>query len=130
MKCISLKQPYAEMLAIGKKIVECRKWCTKFRGDFLIHASKNVDIKSCNYYNIDKNSIIKGAIIGKANLYDVKKYSNYKDFLLDADKHLSISIPDDKIIYGFLIKDAAKLEQMIPYKGKLGFFDVNLLYNF
>ena len=126
MKCISLKQPYAEMLAVGKKIIECRKWCTKFRGDFLIHASKNVDIKSCNYYNIDENSIIKGAIIGKANLYDVKKYLNYKDFLLDANKHLSIGIPDDKTIYVFLIKDAAKLEQMIPYKGKLGFFDVNL----
>jgi hypothetical protein len=54
MKCISLKQPYAEMLTMGKKIVECRKWSTKFRGDFLIHASRNVDIESCNYYNIDK----------------------------------------------------------------------------
>jgi hypothetical protein len=126
MKCISLKQPYAEMLTMGKKIVECRKWSTKFRGDFLIHASKNVDIKSCNYYNIDKNSIIKGAIIGKANLYDVNKYSNHEDFLFDADKHFSIGIPDDKTIYGFLIKDAARLEQTIPYKGKLGFFDVNL----
>ena len=36
MKCLSLKQPFAELLAIGEKIVELRKWNTKFRANFLI----------------------------------------------------------------------------------------------
>jgi hypothetical protein len=125
MKCISLKQPYAEMLAKGKKIIECRRWCTRFRGDFLIHASKNVDVKSCKYHNIDKNVIITGAIIGRANLYGIKKYLCLEDFLLDKDKHFSINNTTNKITYGFLIKDAIKFIQPIPYKGKLGFFDVD-----
>jgi hypothetical protein len=125
MKCISLKQPYAEMLAIGKKIIECRRWCTGFRGDFLIHASKNVDVKSCEYYNKDKNAFITGAIIGKANLYDIKKYLYLEDFLLDKEKHFSIHDTNNKIVYGFLIKDAIKFNQPIPYKGKLGFFNVD-----
>ena len=40
MKCLSLKQPFADLLALGKKTIELRKWNTKFRGEFLFHASK------------------------------------------------------------------------------------------
>ena len=47
MKCLSLKQPFANLLALGEKTVELRKWNTKFRGKFLIHASKNMDIEVC-----------------------------------------------------------------------------------
>jgi hypothetical protein len=43
MKCLSLKQPFAELLVSGKKTVELRKWNTKFRGKFLIHVSKKID---------------------------------------------------------------------------------------
>ncbi len=43
MKCLSLKQPYAELLVSGKKTIELRNWNTYFRGKFLIHASKNID---------------------------------------------------------------------------------------
>jgi hypothetical protein len=127
MKCISLKQPYADMLANGKKLIECRKWYTKFRGDFLIHASKTIDVKSCEYYKININDVARGSIIGKAKLYDVKKYLNYKEYLVDKDKHFSLSPYANKIIYGFLIKDAIKFKRIIPYKGKLGFFEVNEL---
>ena len=124
MKCISLRQPYAEMLAIEKKLIECRKWNTKFRGDFLIHVSKTIDVKACEYYNINGNDIARGFIIDKAKLYDVKKYLNYKEYFLDKDKHFSLN-PYNKIIYGFIIKDAIKFKLSIPYKGKLGFFEVN-----
>ncbi len=125
MKCISLKQPYAELLASGKKTIETRGWSTKFRGSFLIHASKTVDVEACKYYEIDTDKIAKGAIIGKAVIYDVKKYLNNKEFSLDKNKHLSLKkLVNNKNMYGFLIKDAIKLEDAVPYLGKIGFFDV------
>jgi hypothetical protein len=127
LKCISLKQPYAEMLVIGKKIIECRRWNTKFRGNFLIHASKTIDKNVCEYYDIKVDDLERGSIIGKANLYDVKEYLNYQEFILDKDKHFSLSPNTDRIIYGFLVKDAVKIKKSIPYKGKLGFFEVNKL---
>jgi len=40
MKCFSLKQPYADLIVFGEKIIELRKRNTKFRGEFLFHASK------------------------------------------------------------------------------------------
>lgn len=125
MKCLSLKQPYAILLACGKKTIESRRWNTRFRGDFLIHASKNVEIRSCEYYGLNFKTLEKGAIIGKATLYDVKKYPNNFEYELDYKKHLSLK-KIDKIAYGFLIKNATKFNRVIPYQGKLGFFDVYL----
>ena len=40
MKCLSVCQPFAELIVQGKKTIELRKWNTKFRGEFLIHAAK------------------------------------------------------------------------------------------
>ena len=88
MKCLSIKQPYAELLVSGKKTIELRTWNTKFRGEFLIHASKKIDKKVVKGITIDANSIITGAIIGKAILYDVKFYENRNLFLKDRYKHL------------------------------------------
>jgi hypothetical protein len=43
MKCLSLRQPFAELLVSGKKTIELRKWNTNLGGKFLIHTSKNED---------------------------------------------------------------------------------------
>ncbi|MDQ6724098.1 MAG: ASCH domain-containing protein [Thermoproteota archaeon] len=120
-----MKQPYAELLVTGKKTIESRRWCTTFRGDFYIHASKNIDIKACEYFKINIDTVTKGSIIGKANIYDVKKYQNNEEFILDKNKHLSLMKNNNRIIYGYLIKDALKFKNSIPYLGKLGFFEVN-----
>ena len=40
MKAISLKQPWASMIANGSKTIETRTWPTKYRGDLLIVASR------------------------------------------------------------------------------------------
>jgi hypothetical protein len=104
-KCLSLKQPYAELLATGRKTIELRTWSTKFRGEFLVHASKKIDVKACERLKIDPHSLVTGTIIGKATLYDVKAYANRESFIRDRKKHLA----DVKHIdprYGFMIKDA------------------------
>lgn len=40
MKCISLWQPFASLIACGAKIHETRHWATSYRGPLLIHAAK------------------------------------------------------------------------------------------
>ena len=122
LKCLSLKQPYAELVAAGRKTIETRTWKTNFRGKFLIHASKTIDKDSSDILNIDCNKLTRGAVIGLAFLYDVKKYSAKQDFVADKDKHFSSSFSETK--YGFLLKDAKKLNKPIPLAGKLGFFEV------
>ena len=126
MKCLSLKQPFADLLALGEKTIELRKWNTKFRGKFLIHASKNIDIEACERLDIDIDKLTKGAIIGSAFLYDVKEYKNQEEFSKDKQKHFSIlSKYFDGYKYGFLVKDARMFKKPISYSGKLGFFEVD-----
>jgi hypothetical protein len=126
MKCLSLKQPFADLLALGEKIVELRKWNTRFRGDFLIHASKNIDEDACERLDIDIDTLSIGAIMGSAFLSDVKIYSNQEDFNRDKQKHFSIiSKYFDGYRYGFLIKNAKIFRKPIVYPGKLRFFEVD-----
>jgi hypothetical protein len=126
MKCLSLKQPFADLLAHGEKTIELRKWNTSFRGEFLIHASKNIDIESCERLDMDTNKLTVGAIIGSAFLYDVKEYNNREEFERDRHKHFSVVTKYfEGYIYGFLVRNAKMLKKPIPYQGKLRFFEVD-----
>ncbi len=121
MKCLSVCQPFAELIIQGKKTIELRKWNTKFRGEFLVHAAKNILIEDCKRMKIS-SSITTGAIIGKVKLTDVKKYESDKELKSDKKKHYSSSdITKNK--YGFILENPKKLRVPIPYSGKLNFFE-------
>ena len=121
MKCLSVCQPFAELIIQGKKTIELRKWNTKFRGEFLVHAAKNILIEDCKRMRIS-SSITTGAIIGKVKLTDVKKYESDKELKSDKKKHHSLSdITKNK--YGFILESPKKLRVPIPYSGKLNFFE-------
>lgn len=40
IKALTMKQPWASMIASGQKTIETRTWGTRYRGDILITASK------------------------------------------------------------------------------------------
>jgi predicted transcriptional regulator len=124
-KCLSIRQPYAELIVSGRKTIELRKWNTRFRGEFLVHASKVIDKEVCKLYNIDISSLITGAILGSAVLYDVKIYQSKKQFIADQSKHFAASTYSN-YKYGFLIRDAKRFDKSIPLKGQLGFFNASV----
>ncbi len=123
MKTLSLKQPFAELILQGKKTIELRKWNTRFRGKFLIHASKIPDASAMKSFGF--SSLPTGCIVGEAELVDVKKYNNDEEHNADKDKHLASQVWGN---YGFILKNPKRLSP-IPCKGKLGFWDYNLPSN-
>jgi hypothetical protein len=125
MKCLSVSQPYADLIAKGRKTIELRTWNTKYRGEFLVHAPNKIKKDSCKKLGIDETKLLTGAIIGKVEIYDVKKYNSVSDFRSDYKRHFA----SDEFLhhkYGFLLKNPRILKIPIPYKGSLGFFDVKL----
>lgn len=44
MKALSVKQPWANLIAQGLKTIETRLWATNYRGPLLIVSSKTPDI--------------------------------------------------------------------------------------
>lgn len=124
MKCLSISQPFADLIISGKKTIELRKWNTNFRGEFFIHAPIKIRVKDCKRLKITKK-LDTGVIIGKAELYDVKKYNSSKEVKIDQKFHLASKNFQDKT-FGFKIKNAKSLRIPIPWKGQLGFFDVEI----
>ena len=117
MKVLSLKQPYAELVVSGKKTIELRKWRTKFRGEFLVHASKKADESAMKKFGFSE--LPTGCIVGKATLKDVKEYKNGDEFWKDKDKHLA-SMKWGK--FGFILESAGRIKG-IPCRGALNFWD-------
>lgn len=124
MKCLSVSQPFADLIISGKKTIELRKWNTNFRGEFLIHAPIKIRTEDCKRLKINKK-FVTGAIIGKAELYEVKKYNSSTEVKADQNFHLASKNFHDRT-FGFMLKNSKPFRIPIPWKGQLGFFDVDL----
>lgn len=124
MKCLSVSQPFADLIISGKKTIELRNWNTNFRGEFLIHSPLKIRIEDVKRLKINKK-FITGAIIGKAQLYDVKKYNSIKEIKLDQKFHFASKKFQNKT-FGFMLKNTKPFRIPIPWKGQLGFFEVDI----
>ena len=71
---------------------------------------------------LDPKSLTIGAIIGKVNLVDVKKYNSEKELSTDRKKHHA-KTDDIENKYGFILEKPKKLRIPIKYSGKLNFFE-------
>jgi len=120
MKALSIKQPFAELILQERKKIEIKKWNTDFRGEFLINSSKKSDEKAMKKFMFKKLPC--GFILGKAELINVKKYKNSKEFIKDKKLHL---VNETFSNYGFILEDVKKIKP-IPVKDMLGFWDCDL----
>ena len=124
MKCLSISQPFADLVIVGKKSIELRNWNSDFRGEFLIHAP--IKLRTLEYKRLKiKKKLVTGAIIGKATLYDVKKYNSVKELMMDKKFHYTAKDFHNKK-FGLMLKNPKPFRIPIPWKGQLGFFEVKL----
>jgi hypothetical protein len=122
---LSIRQPWAELILEGRKDIETRSWNTQFRGEFLIHSSKQIDIEACKYFKIDPKSLITGALIGKAKIVGSKEYSKPKQYAEDNSRHAAAFLGFSRPKYGFILENIERIEPK-PFKGALGFFKVEI----
>jgi len=124
LKCLSVSQPFADLIISGKKSIELRNWNTKFRGEFLIHAPIKLKQEDCKRLKITKK-LPTGVIVGKATLFDVKKYNSLHEVIQDKKLHFASAKFQNKK-FGFLLKNPKPFRIPFPWKGKLGFFDIEI----
>lgn len=124
MKCLTIKQPWAWLIfndvgnGKGFKNVENRTWHTKIRGTVAIHSSKKIDIDAYNglinysHLNLPSlNEFICGEIIGVVDIVD--SVNDYPSFWKEPNS------------VGFILQNPKKLNETIPLKGQLGFFNLS-----
>ena len=104
MKIITIRQPWAHLIARGSKNIENRTWQTSYRGPVLIHASLNINRALCRKYRLSPDSLERGGIVGIARIVDC------------VSKHPSRWFFGP---YGFVLQKRRPLP-FVKWKGSLG----------
>ena len=105
-KAISLKQPWANLVATGKKTIETRTWPTKYRGDLVICSSQNPKIEPY------------GKALCIVELYDVRPMEE-KD-----EKKACVKVYPKA--QAWFLRNLRPIDPPIPVKGSLGIFNLKL----
>ncbi len=105
MKVITLKQPWATLVAEGYKKYEFRSWKYNYRGKILIHDGAGVDKEYLNKYSHLNLEFPKKRIIAEVDIVDCIK--------LDEKKSEEIN-KENTLVYGNKIREgyAWKLENV------------------
>lgn len=125
MKVLTIKQPFASLIAEGIKEYEFRTWKTKYRGELLIHAGKGIDkkaMKEFEKYNLEYPS---GCIIAKVNLTDCIFIDDQAREMLQIKNPLvyeSIIKHTEWKGFGFQLENVKKIEP-ISMNGKLSLWE-------
>ena len=115
MKAITIKQPFATLIAEGLKEYEFRTWKTKYRGDILIHAGKGVDktaVKRFAYLNLNYPS---GCFEMNDEMKEVLRKKNFAIYESTTENNNWYG-------YGFKIENVEKIAPVLA-KGKLGLWE-------
>lgn len=130
IKALSLKQPYAWLIANGYLLVDDRTWGTGYRGEMLIHASKSIYEEYYDYLvaNTDiplpsKDKLGYGGVVGIATLVLCARPDEIPPNFTREQRALFSGVPRDG--FGFLFENARPLALM-PCPGKLGIFEIDM----
>lgn len=125
MKVLTLKQPWATLVAEGIKKYEFRTWKTNYRGKILIHAGAGIEKKELDRFkNLNLNYPSK-RIIAEIEIEDC----------LELDDKLNEKIINENNIaygskkrngYAWKLKNVKKINIDKEINGKLGLWNIDL----
>ena len=118
--CLSIRQPWVWAIFHAGKDIENRDWPTRFRGRCLIHASASMTRAEYDGFVDWATRIGVGAIPAREDLPRGVLYGGVR--IADCvEAHPSEWFAGR---YGFVLAGPTPLPKPIPYKGRLGFFQV------
>jgi hypothetical protein len=105
IKALSVKQPWANMIASGQKTIETRLWPTEYRGSLLIVSSKTPDIHPAGY------------AVAIAQLVDCRP--------MNPSDEKAAHCPCYPGAFSWVFSDVRRIP-IFPVHGKLGLYDVSI----
>ena len=128
MKVLSITEPMATLICLGKKKIETRSWKTNYRGELYIHASLTKIRKEWKDNKelmnlLDNSSLNYGNIICKCNLVDCVYMDN--DFInkIKKDNQEYICGIYELGRYAWILENVEILAASIKVKGHLGIWN-------
>ena len=118
MKALSIKQPWADLIIYGYKLIETRTWKTDYRGELLICSSKSVDREAMDYFKDlfpKDHKFLTGKALAVVTL---------KDCIKMIKEHEASALCDLYDGYSCIIENIKPIEPF-DIKGQLGLFEVD-----
>lgn len=112
MLALSVRQPWASLLAWGEKSIEVRSWSTTSRGRILVHASGRDMVE-------DGITIPAGYAIATVELVDVRPLTH-----ADLEAACMDAMPDGPH-FAWVLRDAREIEP-VPAEGKLHLWNLDI----
>ena len=124
MKVLTLKQPWATLVAEGLKKYEFRSWKTKYRGKILIHAGSGIDKKELDKYQNLGYEFPKSKIIACVDLIDCLELDENLNKQIIAENNVAYG---NKIRTGYAwkLENAKKINCSKEIKGQLGLWNID-----
>ena len=124
MNALSIKQPWASLIAGGYKTIEWRSWRTHYRGPLLICSGKTPDDI---YFEFDPDEARQnwplGVAVATVELVEVRLFEPKKD--AEAAMMEEDALPS---VQGFswVLENPVAVPDTPPVRGKQGLFEVTL----
>ena len=120
MKVITLKQPWATLVAEGLKKYEFRSWKYSYRGELLIHAGKGIDkdaMKKFEHLNLkDPQS----RIVAKVQVLDCIELNDE----IIKENELVYGHQHDRTGYAWKLELVEKINDNKEISGKQGIWNI------
>lgn len=122
MKVITLKQPWASLVAYGYKKFEFRSWKTNYRGKVLIHAGVGVDKDDIKKFQSLGLPYPSRRIIAEVEILDCIKIDfDFNNKIKNMNNIVYGS--KDRTGYAWVLGDVKLINSDIEIKGRLGFWE-------
>lgn len=112
MKALSIKQPWASLIAHGIKDIENRTWATKYRGRIYIHSSLNP-----SFHNLTLN-------LSHDQIDAIVSYGHYH-----PNYGISLDTRDDSYKYGAIIGEVDIIDCVINHPSIWAEYTEGVAYN-
>lgn len=123
MKVLTLRQPWATLVAEGVKKYEFRSWKTKYRGKVLIHAGAGIDKEDMKKYKDLNLDFPSRRIIAVVEIEDCLELDEDLNKKIINEKNIAYG---DKIRTGFAWKlnNVKKINYDKEINGQLGLWNI------
>jgi len=116
--CLSIRQPWAELILVDRKKVELRQWSTRHRGWTWLHTGRSVDPADCERFGL--SSLFTGGFVGAFHLRDVvpldsERWEAWRSVHLDLGRH-----PPE--VFGWVLANPVRLVNPVAAPGSRGLY--------
>lgn len=125
LKVLTLRQPWATLVAEGIKKYEFRSWKTNYRGKVLIHAGTGIDKEDMKKYENMNLKYPSRRIIAIVEIEDCLELDEQLNKKIIAEKNVAYG---NKIRTGYAwkLKNVKKINYGKDVNGQLGLWNIDL----